>query len=212
MKTKLLIDFDGTMFNTKALKIDLFKTLEKGGFSSDEVLKAYKEECLDYQFSIDGMIRRMKTKKDFSEKEILDNLDDLFDECPKFIFEDFKVFLQEVDRHKFEVDLFTLGDIGFQKRKVENAGIVQYFDHIYYTDKQKWESLAKIVSREETFILIDDRADTIKKVSEEYPNAIAICINRKVKDIDDPILKKIEDKGYKNKEINDFSQAFLYLN
>jgi FMN phosphatase YigB (HAD superfamily) len=209
MKTKILIDFDGTILNTSELKNKLFPVFEKAGFSHDEVMDAYRAECLHYHFSIDGMIKRLKEVKDFNISLTNARIENAFNTIPKLIFDDFHDFISKIDRSKYEIDLFTLGNLNFQRTKVEHSGLVLQFDHIYYTDIQKWEYLDKIVEKDERFVFIDDRSDTVHEVSQKFPHALALYINRKAKDKDDPVIVKSK---YKNLEIANFHQALLNIN
>ena len=208
MKTKILIDFDGTIFNTEQLKENLFSLLESAGFTTEEILRGYRDECKDFKFSINGMLGRLSKVRQFDIANARDGVEKIYEKTPKWIFDDLYPFLSKIDRKKYEVSIFTLGDLDFQKKKAESSGIANYFDNIYYTDKQKWDSLAKIVSKDEEFILVDDRPDTISKISSYYVNATALQIYRKEKDIDDPMLKKT---GFENVRIRNFNQIFNYL-
>jgi len=209
MKIKLFIDFDGTIFDTTLLKEKSFAELRKSGFSDDELLSAYQAECLDYKFSPDDFLLRLAKIKQFNMPLAKARLEKLHKEIPeKFLFADTVSFLEKIDHTKYEVNLISMGDIAFQKKKIEDAKIGEYFDHIFVTDKQKWDYLKELVGIDERFILLDDRADTIKKVAEAFPKAMALEMRRKEEDHDDPC----RNVGFHNNQsVRNLKQAMMYL-
>lgn len=209
MKTKLFIDFDGTIFNTTLLKERSFVELRKSGFNDDELLSAYQAECLDYKFSLDDFLLRLAKIKEFNMPLAKARLEKLHKEIPeKFLFADSISFLGKIDHTKYEVNLISMGDVAFQKKKIEDAKISEYFDHVYVIDKQKWDYLKELVKKDERFVLLDDRADTIKKVAEEFPKALALEMCRKDEDHDDPC----RNVGFHNNQsVRNLKQAMMYL-
>jgi FMN phosphatase YigB (HAD superfamily) len=209
MKTKLFLDFDGTIFETQHLKERIFQIFEEEGFGIEEILKAYCDECRDFHFSLDRFCTRFESIKQYDRDRVHKKIDQMYSsETCRWIFSDFTPFIKAVDRDKYEVNILTLGNISFQKRKVESCQIVNYFDNIYYTEDQKWEYLKMLVNAKDNFIFIDDRNDAIYKVQQEFPESTCLCINRKLKDTDDPMLKK--DK-FEVLEIKTFNDALTYL-
>jgi FMN phosphatase YigB (HAD superfamily) len=208
MKTKLFIDFDGTLLNTEKSKELTFDIFIKAGFTNDEILAAYQAECLDYKYSIYDLIKRLYSIKKFNLPLYEARIENIHKQFPKFLFPDAVDFLKGIDRDKYEVVLLSMGDKIYQKFKVESAGITNFFDKVYFTDIQKWVYLQKLVKEKERFILIDDRSDTIFNVAKKFPKCLALEIIRKYSDDDDPMRAK---KEMGNVEIRNFKQAMMYL-
>lgn len=208
MKTKLFVDFDGTMFDTTSFKEAMFQVFLKADFSKSELLTAYQAECLNYQFSIDGLTDRLKKIHDFNLSLTQVRIEKLYSEVPRFIYDDVEQFLQSIDKSKYELILLTLGDPHFQRIKVENSKLEKYFDKVYYTEIQKWDYLDSIVKKDERFILIDDRSDTIHQISVKFPKALALEMDRKNEDNDDPARN---GRIYKNLSARNFRQIASYL-
>lgn len=208
MKTKLFVDFDGTMFDTAGFKEAMFQVFLKAGFSRNELLAAYQAECLDYKYSIAGLTERLKKVRDFNISLTQARIEKLFRDVPRYIYDDTEKFLQSVDKSKYELILITLGDTNFQHKKVENSKLEKYFDQVLYTEIQKWDYLENIVKKDERFILVDDRSDTIHQVGLEFPKALALQMNRRDEDRDDPARN---GRIYKNLSVRDFKQVASYL-
>lgn len=186
MKTKLFIDFDGTLFDTNMLRKEFYAILEDLGFNEADIVSAYKDECKDNFFTVERMLKRLHQIKNFDIEEIILLEKQIHDKNPTFLFDDTINFLKNIDRDKYEINLITLGDFDFQKFKVEKSEIKQYFDNIYYANAEKWEYLDCVVKRNEEFIIIDDREDTIHYIQHKYKNAKALRIVREDVDRDDP--------------------------
>ncbi|MDO8444139.1 MAG: HAD family hydrolase [bacterium] len=208
MKTKMFLDFDGTLFDTNTLKKKLYNLCVGLGFSSDVITQSYRLECADGLFSPDGLVRRLAKIKKIDFQIAADGIKMLTSESAKYLFDDTIDFLTRLDRNKFEINLMTLGDLSFQRRKVENSGLSVYFDNIYYVGKNKWEIMDQYVEKDELFIFIDDREDTIYNVAQKYPSSVCLCIKRKDEDRDDPNHRKA---GGNITKIKSLSEALAYI-
>lgn len=208
MKTKVFIDFDGTLFNTSDFKVAMFGIFNKVGLTDDQILPAYQAECLDYKFSIKSFTERLHKIGKFNLALTNARVEKLFQSCPSFLYPDTIEFLEGINKDLYEVNLLTLGDLEFQGEKVMHSGIVKHFDNLFFTEKQKWESLDEYVKDGERFILIDDRSDTIYRVAKRFPKCLALEIIRRSSDNDDP-MREQKDRG--NIEVKNFKQAMMYL-
>jgi FMN phosphatase YigB (HAD superfamily) len=213
-KKKIFLDFDGTIFDTSLYRDILFEIFGEAGFLKSEILSNYEEECLDYKFSPEGLVERLGRIRSFDQTKVLKRIDNSYLKIPKLLYNDTFNFLQSINRDLYTVDLLSLGDITFQKKKINHSGLLSHFDKVYITDVQKWHYLKEIVGNEDHFIIIDDRADTIKNVGESFPNALPIEIRRGDADRDDPMRTSIVAGVLKkddNLTIRSLSQAMKYL-
>jgi FMN phosphatase YigB (HAD superfamily) len=207
-KTKLFIDFDGTMFDTAKFRDGIFEVFEKAGYAHEVIMKAYVEECMDYKFSLEHLLNRLERVEERDKDKIRGDIRALYERVPSMLYGDTILFLNNIDREKYEVNLLSMGNFEFQKRKIDHAGIKDLFDNVYICENQKWDYLDTLVKPEEKFILIDDRGDTIKNVAEKYPNSRPMQIERKDEDNADPVRV---DLDYDNRVVHSFKQAMSYL-
>lgn len=207
MKTKLFIDFDGTLFDTRHLKIELFNAFRSMGFAEDQIELTYKKACEDYIYSPIEQLQLLQNFKKCDIQEAIEKLEELYKKVPNYLFKDSVDFLKNLDREKYEVNLLTLGDEDFQKKKVDSSGITKYFDNIYYCRDQKWIFLKTLVDLEEKFFIIDDRGDALFKISKDFKNSIPIEINYSKKPID--IMEK--PSSYDGLSIKNIVEATQYL-
>lgn len=207
MKTKLFIDFDGTLFDTRCFKKGIFNAFISAGFSEKQVNAAYKIACKDYLYSPVEHLEELQEIKKFESQTVLSEVEELYKGVPGFLFRDTLEFLQRLDRDKYEVILLTLGDKEFQKRKVESSGISEYFDKVYYCTEQKWIFLKSVVEIDEKFYIIDDRGDALFKISKAFKNCVPIEIN--YSDIQIDIME--QPSNYDGFKIKNIKEAVQYL-
>ena len=210
MKTKFFIDFDGTMFDTEMFRDGLFEILRDAGFSSDQIKKTYKSTCLDYKYSPEKQLDKLSAEKSFDLEKVLQKIGNLYDAIiPKMIYPEIISFLEQIDREKYEIDLLSLGDTEFQSEKVKYSELNQYFDNFYFPEIQKWDYLPNLVSKDEKFVIIDDRGDAMEKISKIYEQSLCLQIIRRSRDIIDPVLK--EKDNFSGTKIKSLTEALKYL-
>lgn len=209
MKTKIFVDFDGTIFNTQAFRQKMFDIFVMAGFDEDEIRNTYIAESLDFLYSAYGQMERLFKIHEFDIEKARIRLDKLIKSSFDLLFDDFEPFIKNINRENFLVNLITLGNVEFQKKRVEALGLVPLFDNIYYCDKQKWDFLNDIVDIAEKFIIIDDRADTMEKIAKKFKRSFPILINRPQKDLDDPVLLNQHD--FNGIEVKSLKQVGHYL-
>lgn len=209
MKTKLFVDFDGTIFNTLAFRDKMFEVFTMAGFTAEEIKNSYAAESLDYKYSPYGQMERLKRIHEFDITKAKTRMDKLIKVSSKFMFDDFVEFVKRIDRENYFLNLITLGDIDFQKGKVKNSGVATLFDNMYYCEIQKSVFLTDIVDMNEKFIIIDDRADALEKIGKKFRRSFPMLIDRAQKDLDDPVLSS--QKDFSGISVKNMKQAAQYL-
>ena len=139
MKTKLFIDFDGTMFNTASFKDVMFDVFLKLGFNQTDIQNTYMAECMDYKYHVDRNLDRLMKIKDVDLADAKEKIRAMFHKVPDFLFEDTIEVLKSIDRDKYELNLLTFGDEDFQQNKVKSSRLEKHFDNVYYATSQKWD-------------------------------------------------------------------------
>ena len=207
MKTKLFIDFDGTMFDTASFKDVMFAVFLKLGFNKTDIDNTYMAECMDYKYHVDRNLDRLLKIKQIDEKEAREKVRGIFNKIPDHMFDDTIEVLKQIDKKKYELNLLTLGDEDFQRKKVDASYVGKYFDNIYFATDQKWNYLKDIVKENEYFIMVDDRGDTVEKVKKNFTKSLAIEINRPGKEQD--LME--QENTFDGKEIKNLKQLLQYL-
>lgn len=204
MKTKLFIDFDKTIFDTKQVKERLNRIFGQLGFTQDEISQTYLAESLDGKFSPEGQAERLYKIRPYNIEVAEMKIKSLIFDSEKLLYPDTLWFLNNINREKYEVDILSFGDVDFQNRKIKHAGIVEKFDNTYVTSIEKQIFLQDITKNDEYFLVIDDKIENLEKISAEYPKAFMVYINRSIDNID----KQFHFKGVR---VRNLEQAAQYL-
>lgn len=204
MKIKLFIDFDKTLFDTSQVKERLVRIFSQLGFSQSEIEQTYIAEFLDGKFDPEGQARRLHKIRPFNIEVAELKIKSMIFDANKLLYSDTTDFLDDINRKKYEVDLLTYGDEGFQRRKVKHSGIIDKFDNIYITNIEKQIYLKTLVKPNEYFIVIDDRGDALQKISEKFPKSFMILIVRNIDNI-------LGQESFKGTKVRNLKQALEYL-
>ena len=173
----IFFDFDDVLFNTKKFVGDIKKIFEKNGVSEEIFLKYYKEPETEKN---KGIIRKYNPYKQIERIKALgleiENIEKdfmkLVGNTKKYVFKEGIEFLNEVRDE--ELYIISFGDSRFQKEKIENSGISQYFKKISIVDFSKAVEIRKILRNKkikegEALIFIDDRVKFLEDIKKSYP-------------------------------------------
>lgn len=168
MKTKLFIDFDDTLFDTKSFKKDLFMFLEGLGFSEEEVKTTYdkvRDQNIGYK-GVKAHLQELEKIRDIDHADTTFKLLNFMRDLRKYLFPEAVTFLESIDRDKYEVKLLTVGDRHFQEMKAQGSGIEEIIgkDNCEYTEVGKDERLKELLDADEGCVLIEDKISTKEKV------------------------------------------------
>lgn len=174
MAIPFFIDFDRVLFDTDPLREKLCSVLVHAGFSGQAAHDSYRAAAAGHVYHPSKHILAARdieptvpVQEDHLLKELYGTLSDL-------LYPDARHFLEQIDRGAYQLDLLTLGDVEFQQAKIDLTGVAQFFDHTYICTVEKAEFLPTLVSPADTFILIDDRLDTVQAVETAFPQAFCI--------------------------------------
>ncbi|MFA6096146.1 MAG: HAD family hydrolase [Candidatus Paceibacterota bacterium] len=176
---KIVIDFDDTIFDTYMFVQEIIEHFKRVGFTSDEFREIYrksKEKMKDFDQKV--VVDLFFQLKPFDKEEVVSEIDSLIERSEEFVYPDFKKFANE--RLRKELILLSFGSTDFQKRKIDNANIGNFFDKVHITDKDKVVYLENIYrgNPEDLIVFIDDKAVEIDKVKEKFPDVVTIKMER----------------------------------
>ncbi|PIS07464.1 hypothetical protein COT78_03450 [Candidatus Berkelbacteria bacterium CG10_big_fil_rev_8_21_14_0_10_43_13] len=195
MKTKIFLDFDGTLIRSKLMKESIFEIVSELGYSKDEVKRIYEEARNQAPFHpydfIDSLAKERNVDSESTKEKLARMIDSLSKQC---LYDDSANFLDEIDRKKYEINLITYGHEEWQRMKVENTGCRMSFDNLYYVGtKDKWKFVDKFLKKNEKFIFVDDFAEGVVNMKSSHPNCLAIYMERDDTVADNSILNHKKD-------------------
>lgn len=179
----LLIDFDGTLFNTSLLKETITVQLKK--YTQDTNLLWQTEKKLRDQES-----HLAQTISEFCQKAGITNAQDevqnifLTQRFPQFVYPEVFEALAALS-HKATLCIFSQGDEVFQQVKVHQSGLSAYFQYFFIFQK-KLPELKKIKTQfhGKTLWLIDNKVSVLKAAVSLVPELKTVHVVREEYEID----------------------------
>jgi|GEM_PF-2753764 len=182
-KTKIFIDFDGTLCDSKKLKRLIFEAIVDSGLAIKTVENEYKNQRDLEHFNPDHFLTLLEKKYLINRKHAKSGIEQSINQCADLIFPGAIDFLEKIPESFYKV-LLTLGDPEYQREKAEISKIDQLFDSCQYITDEKWLAISKLIKPNEEFIIIDDRIDALQEVKKRFLGAITIGVNHYHKDFD----------------------------
>lgn len=171
-----IIDFDDTLFDTHAFKEVRQKTLSSIGIS-DEIYKKSYHEAYNNSFGVNTYSNdrhaEVLTAYGFDKQAVLSALDGLNILLKNLLFPDTIYFLEWLKKLNQKLILLSLGESSWQKMKIDNTGIREYFVKVFTIDDTKEHVIEKILeefAKEKEVWFINDKIDETRKVIERFPH------------------------------------------
>jgi FMN phosphatase YigB (HAD superfamily) len=172
---KIVFDLDYTLMDTARFKEALAEAVTAHGVSRERYEETYKaivkREGKVYDYDPDVHIEALGG--DFSDAgaaaEARRSIDKVVAESDKYLFPGSVELLKELRREGRELVLLTLGNEGWQRRKVENSGLHGYFDEVIATGKHKTGEITKLAESREKTIIVNDNGEEIKEMMRQAP-------------------------------------------
>jgi len=145
---KYYIDFDNTIFDTVSFYNDLLKLLYDNGIT---------EEYISEYYNSNGM-NPLRLINSINDVEIRNRALKHFDDTSKYVYQDAILFLRNNQNKTFI--LYSQGYIDYQSKKIDNSGILNYFDDKIISEEDK----TNLDIDYQNGIFIDDNAKIINKL------------------------------------------------
>lgn len=171
-----IIDFDDTIYNTYALKLDTLENLGRLGVPENLYWETYRQTrnnsdgSIPYRPESHAVILE---SHGFNYEKILNTLKmTLWADPKKYLFPDtisFLNFLKNTDR---PLVLLSLGEPVAQEAKVKKSGVHDYFDRVFIIDSGKTKVLKELfsVAREDHAWFFNDKVEESLEIANEFPN------------------------------------------
>ena len=164
----IIFDFDDTLFDTQLLKEKIFNKLIENGISDNIIHKSYKDS--QKILGIYSPNNHIKVLKDLYNIDIGENLNDWITNLnlEHHIFPEVNDLLKNLSS-KHHLVLLTLGDQDFQKFKIDQSQISDYFNEIHIIDYDK-ELFLKELDSEHEIYFVNDKESENESIRNNFPN------------------------------------------
>ena len=182
---KVFLDFDDTLFNTKAFIEDFSGVFSDQGVS-DELYRTTRRDAYRYYdattsvYDIDEHVRILKEKiPDFDSVQAKKSVDRFLADTSKYVFADVIPFLDALQKNGIECFILSFGQEVFQRTKIAGTGLTPFFKEVMIVQSEKYRAIAAVVhDKEEKVWFVDDRAEYIDEVKVKLPWVRSVQITR----------------------------------
>lgn len=169
-----IIDFDDTLFDTRALKLARLEALKTIGVTEDLFWLSYEQARSDSDGNFTYSDRRhaqFLAFQNFDEEKVFEKLSEASQHLEIFLFPDARDFLEALKRHEQPMILLSLGDPSFQEFKLDGSRVRSYFNHVFLVSESKDNVLKEIFEFEKAkeVWFINDKVDETKNLVTKFP-------------------------------------------
>lgn len=170
--SRIFVDLDDTLYNTRKLKEDIYKIFEPTGISKEEFIIAYRQAAElpmlgYYNYTFPKQVIAVREQGfDVNECELVPKLDNLI--FQNYVLPGAEDFLSSLKKISDKLMLLTAGNIEFQAKKINSSKIKSYFDEIVQVDGGKDLVLAPFMKAKENVLFINDNLDENKMIKNKY--------------------------------------------
>ncbi len=182
----IFIDFDDVLFHSAQFIQDEKNIFWKYGISETLFRKYYYQYVKDDEkgkvrrYDLNKQIQGIKKELNIDEEKLKKELIKLLSDTRRYIFEDGLLFVKKFQQQALYIVSFSQTD--FQRKKIKNSGLAEYFQEIVITDGNKGMVLNKILQKRENknkeAYFIDDKNQHISEIKSKLPIVNTILMKR----------------------------------
>jgi FMN phosphatase YigB (HAD superfamily) len=176
---EVILDLDYTLFDTARFKQALAQSLNKFGVKADMYFKTYPLAVVkhngQYSYSINRHLHLLK--KQVINLPILKShkqINNVVAHSYLYLYPDTIAFLKLLHKHNFKLILVTRGNKIFQRRKVNNSGLSEYFNKVVTLNDLKVIVLKKLTKRFDQVFFVSDYEEELRQVKHDLPQLLPI--------------------------------------
>lgn len=184
---KIYIDFDRTLFDCESFLKKLYEIIKKYEIPKSIFIKC-QNQCKKAGFNPHIILEKVANEYQFNIK-IYDEINNLINESNSYLYPDAIPLLEHLKRANYEVIILTKGNFDYQKEKIYNSNIKDYYDELIVTMKHK----GNLDINYEKSIFIDDNPIEIKSILRRKPKELIRIkrINSKYFNVDIENIKTV---------------------
>jgi FMN phosphatase YigB (HAD superfamily) len=182
---KVFFDFDDVLFETKRFKEDYLKLFQKHGIS-ESIFEEHYYDPLDKNdiknYNPDQHIQRICHDNGLDSELIAREIGIFIRDTKKYVFNDVEGVLERYDKN--DLTIISFSRTNFQKNKIDNSGIANFFREIVIVNTLKGEKIQKMIEgdklrKDEPMFFIDDRVEQLEDAKNRHPGITTILCKRK---------------------------------
>lgn len=176
----IIFDLDYTLLDTAAFKKELSSALRECGISDTEFQEVYSEkvekEELVRDFDPLMYVKELRDSLSCSEEEVVGRIEKVAGNASSHLFPDAVEVLGALKSEGHRLMLMTHGNVAWQKKKVEQSGIRDVFDEVFYAPEKKEDLKDVLADIEMPAVMVNDNGKEIDLLGTAFPQYRMIAV------------------------------------
>ena len=190
---KIFLDFDDTLFDTRAFAIGAQQLFSRYGISEERFWTSYHEirkgfSTKGWAYSFERHLEKLRTELSGDAAVLAAALDAYLNDTSRFLFPDVLETLGFFKSKRCSMYILSFGDADFQRKKVLGSGIGPYLDGILVTADDQGALLAEQgISDGEDMWFFDDKVAHVDDMKKAFPSVRTVLVRRVHKEHHDTV-------------------------
>lgn len=181
---KIFLDFDDTLFNTRAAIESMKDIFAEHGISNELFQNAYNEVKIGFDrgertYDFDAHIGKLQQYCSFDEIALRNSIRMFVEGGEKFLFPDVIGFLSDIKKSGHVPYILSFGTSDFQTAKIAGTDLAGFMEKTIVTADDKEKALQKEIQSDEEAWFFDDRMKYIENVKRAFPKVRTVLVSRK---------------------------------
>lgn len=178
-QTKIILDFDGVLFDSAGFKDGLYEAVRPFGVTREKWLKAVDSRDADGVFRLSRQAELLSGGR--RDKAMIKAMQTEAADALWYLYADARPFLDRLSPHA-ELHLVTFGDPELQQLKIDATNIRSYFASVQIVTESK-AHVKLPVSTVDRAIFINDSVKEMTEMAGVYRWAMHLHVNRGGSDV-----------------------------
>lgn len=174
----VILDLDYTLLDTARFKQALASEFESCGIGESRFQQTYRQTISqnypDYDYDPSRHADLLFAELECTKSQLMDRVEKLLSNTAEYLYPGALNFLQELRNMDFNLILLTLGNVEWQRMKIQKSDLETRFDQVIYVRKSKLSAMNKLSDLKQPVIVINDNSDEVMEMLQLEPDFLYI--------------------------------------
>ncbi len=170
----IVLDLDYTLLDTGRFKEALASVFAECGIKKERFLHTYRQTAESdpsaYDYDLIRHVNILAEELKCTPEDLYKSVDEVLSNTTDYLYPGAKRFVEQLRKLGFKVILLTLGNVGWQKVKVEHSGLSELFDETVLTRSNKEMALARFADEPRPVVVVNDNSEEVFAMREIEPS------------------------------------------
>ena len=198
MRGTIVFDFDYTLADTGAFKIELANAAAACGIPADKFWEPYEGMHgggRNRDFQLERHLEALNEQFGCEQASVAAQVERVVRGMPDFLFPGAKEMLLRLRAGGFALTLLTHGNLAWQERRVAASGILPCFERVIFAAQEKEKLVEILLALEAPLLFVNDNGLEIDALQPLLPHARMLAIRGPKRAPSDPAVPVFSSIG-----------------